>query len=489
VVEDYSHSRYALAALREKNFNTAIASPIRIGQRISAVLVAGADRPDRKVTMQDREAFDLLAGLVERALENASRFQELQETAAELRASTERREKAEAEKARLEAQLRQSQKLEAVGLLAGGVAHDFNNLLSVIQNYTEFVHEALDPTDPSREDLEEVLAAGERGTSLVRQLLTFSRREVVRPQVLDLNYLIAEMKKMLQTTVTAAVSVTLDLEDNLEPVELDPAQIQQILMNLTVNARDAMPNGGSLIVTTENVIVDDSFELEEGCRPGPHVSLSVSDTGEGMTDEVRARIFEPFYTTKHRESGTGLGLATVYGIVRQAKGHVAVDSEPGIGTTFRIYLPVALESEVVHERPTPRSAEGRGERVLVAEDEEAICRIIARILPAHGYEAKIMSSPLEALEAAKHEDFDLLVSDVVMPKMSGKQLSDAVKELQPDIKVLYTSGYAEGIVAEQGVIRGTDMLLQKPFSSDALLTAMRQVLDGRSERRLAERGA
>lgn len=476
VVNDYASSPIALPVLSALGFKVAIASPIRTGSEITAVLIAGG-KTDKQITPQDVETFELLAAQAERALENASRFQELERTTAELRATTEEREQAEEDKRRLEEQLRQSQKLEAVGMLAGGIAHDFNNLLSVIQNYTAFVHSTLEEDDPNREDLDEVLAASDRGAALVRQLLTFSRREVVRPQVIDLNLLVAEMKKMLETTLTAAISVNMNFADELGTVELDPAQAQQILMNFAVNARDAMPNGGSFVVSTKNVTLDGTFDFDEECEPGPYVCLEVSDTGGGMPDAIKTRIFEPFFTTKDRGAGTGLGLSTVYGIVRQAGGQVTVYSEIGTGTTFRVYLPLCDEESAAQPAFGPPNHEGAGERVLVAEDEEAICQIVRRILTANGYDATVMSAPLDALEAARQGPFDILVTDVVMPKMSGKQLADAVRELQPEIKVLFTSGYAEGLVAEQGVLAETETLLQKPFATHDLLFAIRRLLD------------
>lgn len=373
----------------------------------------------------------------------------------------------------LEDQLRQSQKMEALGQLAGGIAHDFNNILSVIRNYAVFVRDEFSPNNPAREDVEEIVQASDRAGDLVRQLLTFSRKDMANPQVLDLNDTVTDAQKLFRRTMRENLSLSVELAPGHPSTKMDPGQLDQVLLNLVVNARDAMPEGGSLTIATGYETVDDINRLHPSLESGRFVSLSVTDTGCGMTDDVRARIFEPFFTTKGPGEGTGLGLAMVYGIVDAAGGHVAVDSIPGRGTTFTLLLPASAEEKDetaahVALQPTP-AAQGR--RILVVEDEEAVRRLVGRILSARGYQVIEAGSGGDALAqlGVIEGRVDLLLTDVRMSGMSGRELALNVQMLYPWIKTLYMSGYAEQSLVEDSM-RGLDSWIQKPFSAETLLT-------------------
>ncbi len=402
-----------------------------------------------------------------------------------LEAEAEReRLKAQAERQRLESRLQQAQRLESLGQLAGGVAHDFNNLLAVIVNYAAFVSEEIEmaaTADPDRwhsvaRDMQQIQRATERGIALTHQLLAFGRREVVRPRVLSLNAVVAEVKELLIRSIGEHVQLVTEPTVGLWPVKADSGQIEQILVNLAVNARDAMPTGGTLTIDTDNVVVDSDSEPPAG----RYVRLRVADTGVGMPQEVIARIFEPFFTTKPKGEGTGLGLATVYGIVKQAGGDVQVSSEPGAGTTFTVLLPVTDEAPVEVEVPAAGPPSGGGETILVVEDEPAMREVTRRILGRNGYEVVLAETPLDALELAGNHDgpIDLLLTDVVMPKMLGKDVAERVRTLRPEVKVLFMSGYARPVLARGGTLEPGVTLLEKPFSELVLLAAVRQVLDG-----------
>ena len=380
------------------------------------------------------------------------------------------------ERKRLETQLVHSQKMEALGGLAGGIAHDFNNLLAVILNYGRFIHEDLPQGHPARADIEEMIGAAQRGATLVRQLLSFARREVVRPEPTNINLLIGQMQPLVERAVAEDIVIETKLAEDLWSTEVDKGQIEQLLLNLVVNARDAMPHGGNVTIETSNVTVDAAFvSVRPTLQEGRYVALMVSDIGEGMDRETQERIFEPFFTTKPRGSGTGLGLASVYGIVQRAGGEISIYSEPGIGTTFKIYLPacdVDAQPRGLDSR-TEISLAGKGERILVVEDEPAVVELIARILTKAGYVPLPVSSPQLALEhLRKDPGVQLLLTDVIMPEMSGRTLSEMT--LLPTV---FMSGYTDSVIAQQGVLQEGVVFLPKPFSADDLLRIVRATLD------------
>ena len=385
------------------------------------------------------------------------------------------------ERKALEMQLLQAQKMEAVGLLAGGVAHDFNNVLTAIGGYAELVREDLPGEDARRHDVEEILRATERAATLTRQLLAFSRRQVLAPRVLDLNGVVAGVDNMLRRLIGADVELRTALGPVLGAVRADPGQLEQVIMNLVVNARDAMPRGGKLTIETANAELDESYALEHpSVVAGPYVMLAVSDSGVGMDAATQARIFEPFFTTKEKGKGTGLGLATVYGIVKQSGGNIWLYSEPGRGTTFKIYLPrVDQPPEQPAAAPAPRAAPRGSETVLLVEDDEAVRALARKMLAAHGYTVLAAASGAEALKlAADHTGpIHLLVTDVVLPGMSGRELATRFQSVRPGLKVLYTSGYTDDAVVHHGVLDPGIAFLQKPFTSGTLARKVRETLD------------
>jgi len=385
------------------------------------------------------------------------------------------------ERKALEMQLLQAQKMEAVGLLAGGVAHDFNNVLTAIAGYAELLREDLPGDDARRGDLEEILRATDRAAALTRQLLAFSRRQVLAPRVLDLNTVVASVDNMLRRLIGADVALRTALASDLGAVRADPGQLEQVIMNLVVNARDAMPRGGKLTIETANAELDESYALEHpAVVAGPFVMLAVSDSGVGMDAATQARIFEPFFTTKEKGKGTGLGLATVYGIVKQSGGNIWLYSEPGRGTTFKIYLP-RVDQPLELPAPTPASRETpRGtETVLLVEDDEAVRTLARKMLASHGYTVLAAPSGADALElAASHAGpIHLLVTDVVLPGMSGRELAARFQSVRPGLKVLYTSGYTDEAIVHHGVLDPGIAFLQKPFTSGALARKVRETLD------------
>ncbi|MDB5306446.1 MAG: Blue-light-activated protein [Gemmataceae bacterium] len=382
---------------------------------------------------------------------------------------------------RLEEQYRQAQKMEAVGQLAGGIAHDFNNLLTIINGYSDLLLQSLPPADPSRALLAEIHRAGERSAGLTRQLLAFSRRQVLAPRVLDLNAVVADTEKMLRRVIGEDVRLAIAPGHGLWPVRADSGQVEQVLLNLAVNARDAMPTGGRLTIETRNVELDDEYaRAHPGARPGPHILLAASDSGCGMTPEVKARIFEPFFTTKGPGKGTGLGLATVYGIVTQSGGHIGVDSEAGVGTTFKVYLPRADGPVGGSKVRAGALAPPRGaETVLLVEDDPGVRALTRHILAGCGYTVVEAGDGDEAARAAvRHAGpIHLLVTDVVMPGQGGRAVAERLLERHPGLKVLYVSGYTDDAVVRHGVLHEAVNFLQKPFSPVALAHKVREVLD------------
>jgi two-component system cell cycle sensor histidine kinase/response regulator CckA len=381
----------------------------------------------------------------------------------------------------IEEQLRASQKMDAIGRLAGGVAHDFNNMLGVIVGYGEMVLKQLEGGSPLHGKQQEVLKAAQRAADLTGQLLAFSRRQVLQPRVLDLNIVVADMDKLLRRLIGEDVELRTRPDPQLGSVSADPGQLGQIIMNLAVNARDAMPAGGRLTIETSNVELDRAYAAHHlPVRPGRYVMLAVSDTGLGMDADVRSHIFEPFYTTKSSGKGTGLGLSTVYGIVKQSGGYIWVYSEPDVGTIFKIYLPR------VDSAPTPlkevATPVARGtETVLLLEDETALRDVVKDILEEHGYTVLLAPDGATALQIAdEHEaPIHMLIADVIMPGMNGREAAEAITAIRPDVKILFVSGYTGEAIRQCGGLHGDAAFLSKPFTSAALLGKCRDLLDGR----------
>ena len=387
------------------------------------------------------------------------------------------RRQEEEERERLQSQLRQGQKMEAVGQLAGGIAHDFNNILAVILNYGAFLIEDLDPEDPRARDVQEIIMAGEKAAQLVHQLLAFSRKEVVKPVVVDLNNVVAGLRELLRSSIGEDIELVIDTEKNLPSILADTSQLEQVLLNLSVNARDAMPRGGVLSIATSSLVLAKGERL--GLPAGWYVHLSVTDSGEGIDPGKMERVFEPFFTTKERGKGTGLGLATVYGIVKQAGGGIYVDSTLGGGSSFTVFLPVTdrERSDPPAATPIPMEASGT-ETILVVEDEDGVRALVSRILTKSGYQVIALPNGVEALDYCKQHigDIDLLLTDVVMPEMSGKDLAFALVSLRSDIKTMFMSGYTDEIIAQRGILDEGEHLIMKPFKADELVDKVRLVL-------------
>jgi nitrogen-specific signal transduction histidine kinase/ActR/RegA family two-component response regulator len=385
------------------------------------------------------------------------------------------------EQRQLEAQLLQSQKMEAVGRLAGGVAHDFNNLLTVIMSYSDLLLEDLPSADTHREDVEQIRKAAEGAASLTRQLLAFSRQQVLDPKLVDPNEILRDVAKILRRVLGEDIELKLALDSELGRVIADRGQIEQVLMNLVVNARDAMPRGGKLTIETANVDLDETYGGGHiGVKPGQYVMLAVSDSGVGMDKATQARVFEPFFTTKEYGKGTGLGLSTVFGIVKQSGGSVWLYSEPGAGATFKIYLPRAEGVAEIGRPPAVPTQSLRGiETILLAEDEEQVRTVLVSILRMMGYQVLEARTPAEALKIAETHPkrIDLLLTDVVMPGMNGRELAERVLTMREGLRVLFMSGYTDDVILHHGVLEAGVPFLQKPITPDSLTRKVRQVLD------------
>jgi two-component system, cell cycle sensor histidine kinase and response regulator CckA len=370
--------------------------------------------------------------------------------------------------------------MESIGRLAGGVAHDFNNMLGAILGHVEFAVEELEAESPVRDDLAEIRRAAERSAELTRQLLAFARKQTVSPKVLDLNQIVAGMLRMLQRLLGEDIELEWRPSARLWSIQADPSQLDQILANLCVNARDAIKDVGKITIETDNKSFDAEYcATHAGCTAGNYVLLAVSDDGCGMNKDVQAHLFEPFFTTKGVGKGTGIGLATVYGIVKQNEGFIGVYSEPGHGTTFRIYLPSCADAVSPSRAPEARAPQGGNETILVVEDEAAILGLTTRILKQLGYEVLTASSPLMALNVVEgHQGpIHLLLTDVVMPEMNGRDLAARLLVLHPAMRQLYMSGYTANVIAHHGVLDSRLQFLQKPFSSRELADAVRRAMD------------
>jgi signal transduction histidine kinase/ActR/RegA family two-component response regulator len=442
--------------------------PLVAGERAVGALVV-LTRGARVFTPEERELLGLFAAQAAAALQNARLYLRAQQAYEEL--------------ARTQAQLTHAQKMEAVGRLAGGVAHDFNNLLTIIAGRVELVLDELAPGHPARDHAEQIERASVRGAGLTNQLLAFSRQQVREPRALDLNAAIVELERMLGRMIGEDVHVELELEAGLGRVLADASQVEQVLMNLAVNARDAMPRGGRLTFRTTSVELDAGAAERLAMPAGPCVVVEVSDTGVGMDEATRLRVFEPFFTTKEPDKGTGLGLATVYGIVRQSGGAIEVESVAGQGTTFRLFLPCADPAERL-EPPPPApvgEADTGDETILLLEDETGVREMAERQLTVRGYRVLAVAKCAEALELAEQHDgpIDLLLVDVVLPQMSGPEVAARLGTLRPAAKVLYVSGYTDEALGEHGVLAPGIAFLAKPFTSAQLGRKVREVLDDR----------
>jgi PAS domain S-box-containing protein len=439
--------------------------PMKKGNKAFGVLVVQSYTEKVRYGVRDQEILNFVAQHVAAAIEHKRAENALRQS---------------------EKQLWQSQKMEAVGRLAGGVAHDFNNLLTVIKGYTELMLEDLRPSDPMRTEMEEVQKAADRAAALTRQLLAFSRRQVLAPKVVNLNYLVEDMNKLLRRLLGEDIELCIRLDDNLGSAKADPGQIEQVIMNLAVNARDAMPKGGKLTLETANVELDQAYSREHAMvQPGSYVMLAIADTGSGMDAETLSHVFEPFFTTKEQGKGTGLGLSTVYGIVKQSGGYIWPYSEPGMGTTFKIYFPRVDEmAERLQARAQAASGMGGTETILLVEDEEGVRGLTRQLLQRHGYTVLEAEHGQDALLLCERYSgpIHLLLSDVVLAQMSGRELVQRLTPLRPEMKVLYMSGYSDEAIVHHGVLAPGTAFLQKPFTTESLMRKLREVLDQKKHR-------
>jgi signal transduction histidine kinase/CheY-like chemotaxis protein len=470
LVADLANDLRVTAAHREscsrRGYRAMLAVPVKVGERVVGVLTILSRRPEG-FCAEDLIIATAFAAQAAVALENSRLYHETQRAYEEL--------------SQTQDQLAQAGKMEAIGHLAGGVAHDFNNLLMVIMGRTELLLNDLEATDPKRSTAKVIEQTAQRAADLTRQLLAFSRKQVLNPAVLDLNAVVSKMGEMLRRLIGEDIALVTVLGSALGHVKTDPGQIEQIIMNLAVNARDAMPEGGRLTLETANVELDAAYTRKHvGARPGPHVMLALSDTGIGMDAQTQARIFEPFFTTKGPRKGTGLGLAMVYGIVKQSGGNIWVYSEPGKGATFKIYLPRIEDpidgSQVGSSLPAPVHGV---ETILLVEDEDTVRDLTRDILEAHGYTVLEARHGAEALRISEQHagTIDLMLTDVVMPEMGGREVAERLTVLRPATKVLFMSGYTDSAIVHHGLLDAGTAFLQKPFSATVLVRKVREILD------------
>jgi PAS domain S-box-containing protein len=467
----------------QRNLRTVLFVPLVVDAKAIGVFIVGSIEETSILAKADIDLSLTLANLAALTVRNAQLFTESKQYNIQLENTLAERIKVEEEKAELETQLQQAQKMEAIGRLAGGVAHDFNNMLSVILGYADLALDKVSSIHPLHSDLKEIRDAANRSTNLTRQLLAFARKQTATPKILNLNTVIGEMLKMLHRLLGEDIDLVWAPGDDLGLVKIDPAQIDQILANLCVNSRDAIPGTGKITIETSNATFGDSYcALHPGFLPGDYVMIAVSDDGEGIDQETLANIFEPFFSTKKEGKGTGLGLSTVYGIVKQNRGFINVYSEPGHGTTFKIYLSRHETVASVRKFEATEQSEQKGSgTILLVEDEAMILNLGKRMLESLGYLVIAANSPAEALILAKDHSgkIDLLITDVVMPDMNGRELSVQLETKIPSLKTLYISGYTANVIAHHGVLDEGVMLLSKPFTRNQLAVKVQEVMSMR----------
>jgi len=447
---------------------------IKIVQGVIGHMEKGKVKPEKADLEEEKEVFKLYSERLVKKLEKKMLDLEIEINQHKL---------AEEERKKLEAQLRQAHKMEAIGTLAGGVAHDFNNILTIIIGNANLALKNVDKDDPLREDLGEIKIAAERAASLTRQLLAFSRKQIITPRVLDLNELLTDIEKMLSRLVGEDVELSTIPDPALWQVQVDPGQMEQVIMNMVINARDAMPMGGKLTIETANIDMPENYFYNHGInkkQPGPYVMLAVSDTGSGMDEKIKEHIFDPFFTTKEQGKGTGLGLSTVYGIVKQNNGFVWVYSEPEQGTTFKVYLPkVEGDADSEEKQRTPVVELDGSETVLIVEDDDSLRKLARNALQRHGYRVLDAENGEDALRVSQEHEgpIDLLITDVVMPRMGGKEAADRLLPFYPHMKVIYMSGYTDNAIVHHGVLAPGLNFLEKPFSPEGLAHKVREVIE------------
>jgi PAS domain S-box-containing protein len=475
--------RASLERIRAVGIRSMIMIPLAYRRAATGVLAVGARRT-HAFTDEDVHVLQLMGGVLAALVSHAREFEERTAALEALKVAHETLLKESEERDRLEARLRQAQRMEAVGQLAGGIAHDFNNLLTVIQLHSELLLDGMAGDDPHREDAEQIQRQAERAAALTRQLLAFSRKQLLQPRLLDLNAAIRDVEAMLRRLVGEDVSLLTRLAPDLGRVMADPNQLVQVFLNLVGNSRDAMPGGGTITIETANVELDESYGDRHGAvvPAGPYVMVAVSDTGTGMDTATRARVFEPFFTTKEPGRGTGLGLATVYGVVKQSGGWVWVYSEPGQGTVFKIYMP-RVDSDGEQGTAAARTPDPRGDETILLVEDDAELRDLARQLLAQlGYRLLVAADGVEALATAHRHPapIHLLATDVVLPQMSGSALAAQLRAVRPELRVLYMSGYTDDEIVRRGLLAPSTVFLQKPFTRRGLAEAVRTALDSKT---------